>query len=76
MSSDCTITGMVQESSSAAVEQTVINFCHDKLNIDIEHSDISVAHRLKKGNGDTTRPILVRFISRKIHDGIMRARKL
>ena len=74
-SSGSTTTDMAQESSSVAVEQTVINFCHEKLNINIGHGDISVAHRLKKGSRDTVRPILVRFISRNVRDGIMRAKK-
>jgi len=62
--------------SVKAVEDSVINFCHASLDIEITRNDISVAHRMKSSSKDTARPIIVRFTNRRTRDQIYRARKL
>ena len=59
-----------QHKSSAAVEQTVIQFCKEKVHIDICGKDISNVHHLRKGRKDTHRPIIVRFVMKKVQDSV------
>lgn len=66
----------VAEDSSSAIERSVVLFCRNKLNIDLKESDISSAHRLKKGIKDDTRPLIVRFVNRSVRDKVMRAKKV
>ena len=66
--------------SSDATEDTVVMFCREKLGLDVNKNDISVAHRLpiKQNSASSTRgpaPIMVRFTRRKIRDTIFRIRK-
>ena len=61
---------------SRSVEQNVIAFCNDTLNVAVSSQDISIAHRLKAGPKDTARPILVRFNSRRVRNEVYQARKL
>ena len=75
-SADSTPEDRVPKDSMASVEQTVVMFCRDRLKIDLSPSDISSAHRLKKGAKDTTRPIIVRFVRVSMRDKIMRAKSL
>jgi hypothetical protein len=56
------------------VEGVVIQLCREKLGIDVQPQDIVAAHRLKKGQKDASRPILVRFLNRKLRDRILRSR--
>ena len=65
----------IPNGSTFAVEQSVITLCRDKLGINIDLSDISSAHRIKKGERDSVRPVLVRFVCAKTKDLIMRAKK-
>ena len=62
--------------SHSSVASSIIKLCTEKLNVAIEPKDISVAHRLKRGKNDRTRPVIVRFTSRRIRDEIYRARKM
>ena len=64
------------EESHKVVETTVINFCRDKLKIDLLPRDISTAHRLRAGPKDSTRPIIVRFANRSVRDDVYRAKSL
>ena len=59
----------------ASVERTVINLCLDKLGVVVTERDISVAHRIKAGTKEKTRPILVRFSSRRKCDEVYHARR-
>ena len=65
----------IPNGSSQSVEHSVITLCRDKLGIDVLPSDISSAHRIRKGEKDTTRPIIVRFVRTQLRDEIMRAKK-
>ena len=61
---------------SLSVEDTVVEFCRNSLNIDLDPRDISSAQRLRKTGKDTARPIMVRFVSLKVRDRVMRAKKV
>jgi len=75
-SSDASPTDDLQTGISASVEQTVASFFHTKLQLDITTQDISSAHRLSKTGKDVSRPIIVRFLSIKTRDSVMRAKKI
>jgi len=64
--------------SIAAVENTVIRFCNDRLGVCLTSNDISVAHRVQRGEKDNVRPIVVPIVvaSRRIRDAILRAKKV
>jgi hypothetical protein len=62
--------------SHRAVEETVISFCRQSLQVDVSPQDISVAHRLRAGKKDQVRPVIVRFTNRRVRDDVYRARKL
>jgi hypothetical protein len=61
--------------SHESVEKTVIAFVKDSLNVDINSHDISIAHRIKPGPRETVRPIVVRFVSRKMRNLVLRSKK-
>ena len=61
--------------SSGAVEATTVEFCRDSLNIAVSLQDISSAYRMKPGTKDTTRPVMVRFSSHRIHHEIYQTKK-
>lgn len=60
---------------SKSVENTVIAFCKDSLGIELSSADISIAHRLKAGQKDEFRPVIVRFTSRKMRNTVYGAKK-
>ena len=66
---------LVPEGTSEAVESSVISFLREKLDITVQPGDIHAAHRLKKGDKDTIRPVIVRFSNSKLRDRVMRAKK-
>jgi len=53
----------------------VVDFCSNILGIDVQLSDISIAHRMPKGKQDKIRPVLVRFSNRHTRDSVYRARR-
>ena len=61
--------------SSAATEKTVLKFFTETMGLALVPSDIVVAHRLKKGKKDPTRPIIVRLVNKRVRDNILRAKK-
>ena len=65
---------MLQESHES-VAQNVIKFCKDALGVALLPQDITVAHRLKPGQRDTVRPIIVRFVNRQVRNTVYRAKK-
>lgn len=75
-SSDVSISDMPEPGSSLSVEDTVVEFCRNSLKIDLDPRDISSAQRLRKTGKDTARPIMVRFVSLKVRDRVMRAKKV
>ena len=62
--------------SNLSVEKTVVSFLKESLNIDVTSHDISIAHRLKKGPKDSTRPVIVRFTNRKTRNLVFNSKKL
>ena len=62
--------------TSAESETTFLKFCSSQLKLpSISAGDISVCHRLKKGSRDRTRPMIIRFASRKARSLVLSARK-
>lgn len=74
-STDSSATNSPQAESHAAVERTVLDVINNKLNVEAKPENIAVAYRLKKGQKDSTRPIFVKFTSRKVRDAVYSARK-
>lgn len=62
-------------SSDASLEQ-VLCLINSNLKIKVTSSDVSAVHRLPKGKQDKYKPIIVRFLSRRLRDEVYRARKL
>jgi len=75
-SSDASRPAPPSAASHLAVETTVLAFCRDALKLDVSPQDISTAHRLKAGPRDTSRPIIVRFTSRRVRENVFRAKKM
>src|SRR6218665_531759 len=61
--------------SHSQTEEVIINLCKESLDIELTPMDISTAHRLPRGKKDKTRPIIVRFSSRRVRDKIYYARR-
>jgi len=78
---EATSTGSASSSTpretSQATEAAVIDLCATHLHVDIQPSDISVAHRLKKPTGPNPGPpaVIVRFTSRKARERVYVARR-
>src|SRR6218665_859713 len=60
--------------SSDATCGAVVALCRDRLGIQLANQDISVAHRIQAGKKCKIRPIVVRFVARRIRDQVYRAR--
>lgn len=60
--------------TSETTTNKVISFCKDVLHVNIESSDISIAHRCKQRRGSNVPPVLVRFIRRSKRDEVFRAK--
>ena len=58
-----------------SVESSVMGFCRDMLGVEIGLQDISLAHRLKAGAKDSTRPVIVRFTNRRARNLVYGSRK-
>jgi len=58
-----------------SVETNVNSFCRDSLNVTVAPQDISIAHRIKAGPKEATRPIIVCFTSRRVRNEVYQARK-
>jgi hypothetical protein len=65
----------VLNESHLSVKSTVQQFCMDMLGVEVQEQDISIAHRLKAGKKETTRPIIVRFATRRVRNLVLRAKK-
>jgi hypothetical protein len=61
--------------SHASVESTVLEFIQSTLGVDIAARDIAIAHRLRAGKNDQTRPIIVRFNNFRSRNLVIGARK-
>jgi prefoldin subunit 5 len=62
--------------SSTVTTNKVVTFCNEVLHLDINPSDISIAHRCKLRRGSDIPPILVRFVRRFKRDEVFRAKAL
>jgi len=60
---------------SSETEELVLNLCHSTLDVDIQPGDISICHRLPKGDRQDHAPIIVRFTSRKARNAVLAARR-
>lgn len=67
--------GGAEAESQKSVEVSVMNFINKKMNIPVHLEQISVAYRLKKGKNDKYRPVFVQFLSRKVRNNILAAKK-
>ena len=63
-----------QESSQVLID-TVVNLCTVKLGVQVEARDISNVHRLKGGKNDKYRPVIVRFVARRVRNAVYAAKK-
>lgn len=59
-----------------SVEKSVLNLLQKRLNIDAVPDNIISAFRLKGGRNDNTRPILVKFASRKLRDKVLATKRI
>lgn len=57
--------------SYESVENNVLEFFQQSLGVHVHPQDISIAHRLKAGPRETVRPVIVRFVNRKVRDKIL-----
>jgi len=53
----------------------VKNLCHDSLGIDLQHGDISIAHRMRACPKAKCRPVIVCFTSRHTRNLIYASKK-
>lgn len=74
-SSTATSTSNHPTESSTTTERVVHKFLTDTMGLDVQPGDITIAHRLKKGKSDNTRPIIVRLVNKRVRDSILRAKK-
>ena len=57
-------------------EKKILSIIRDKLTVDVRREDIEAVHRLgRKQEKDTPREIIVRFVSRRVRDSVIRARR-
>ena len=64
----------VNNENSTDTENAVLRLCQDNLSLQIQHSDISIAHRLPSKKKDLEPNIIVRFTNSKARDMVLRAR--
>jgi hypothetical protein len=57
------------------VEETVLEFMNTSLGVKVQPQDLAIAHRLKAGEKDKVRPVIVRFLNRKVRNEVYRAKK-
>jgi len=62
--------------NTESVESTLIAFCKDSLNVVVQPSDISIAHRLNAGPKNKVRLTLVRFTTLKARNEVFGAKRL
>lgn len=60
---------------SSVTEDLVLDLFQSTLNLDIQPGDISICHRLPKGDRQEHAPIIVRFTSRKARNAVLAAKK-
>ena len=53
----------------------VLDLCNNKLGVKLNESDISYAYRIPGSSKNNQRPVVVRFISRRIRNSILAARR-
>jgi hypothetical protein len=61
--------------TSTVLEDAIIQLCQVNLGVQVDRRDISVAHRLKASPHDRSRPVIVRFTSRRIRDQVFRSKR-
>lgn len=53
----------------------VVDLCNNKLGVKLSESDISYAYRIPGSSKNNQRPVVVRFVSRRIRNSILAARR-
>ena len=76
----CLVLQGVEEKSNENIDQLVLHTFLEKLNIDVNLSDISRCHRyyIRKVTEDEQlgpRPIIIRFVSYRVRDMVFRAKR-
>lgn len=68
---------MNNEETAEECEDKIINICASKLKVKVKKEDIAAAHRLgrRDKNKKGGRAIIVRFISRKVRDSVIKERR-
>ena len=66
---------LTEGESDVSVENTVLRFCREALEVNLKPTDIAIAHRLKKGRNDTHNPVIARFANNKVKNLVFNARK-
>lgn len=67
---------IAQAEPQSSVEKSVLDLLQNKLNIPAVSDNIVSAFRLKSGKNDKTRPVLVKFESRKLRDKVLSAKRV
>ncbi len=65
----------VLRESYGMVEETVLEFMNVSLGVKVQPQDLAIAHRLKAGQNDKVRPVIVRFLNRKVRNEVYQAKK-
>jgi len=65
----------VVEQSGEDIEKVTIDTLKKELDLDFENSDIDIVHRVGRRHADVPRAILVKFMSHKSKEKVMRAKK-
>jgi len=58
-----------------ATEKVILELCNNELQLDLKSSDIEVAYRMKGARAGDSRPVLVKFLSRKVRDTVYNHRR-
>ena len=61
--------------SDAQTCEKVVKLFNEKLNVDVSHADIDIAHRIGNKNDDRTRSVVVRFTRRTVRNEVVKNRK-
>ena len=65
----------VQPPHADVTERAILQMCNDDLHLNLQSSDIELAYRMKGSSAESSRPILVRFLSRKVRNTVFDLRR-
>ena len=61
--------------SDQLTREVILDLCQNRLELNIQETDISMAHRIRRNGKDAHRPVIVHFTSRRARDDVFRARQ-